>query len=183
MAATVNIKRWTGASGSMSGTIISGINTVANACDYHQTPASSSTDPIKIPASGTRYSYWVSTRLATGAVGPTGTINNLRWYCDGSNTFGTGVGCNVAEADVYYQASGTVGVTGTEMTVGNHPGIVDGPAAFTSKTSGSPLGVTGSTTAANTDFGNYVIYQLTVDPSASAGATGSEQYSWLYDES
>jgi hypothetical protein len=48
---------------------------------------------------------------------------------------------------------------------------------------GSPLAVTGSTTLANTDFGNYVVYQLTVATSASPGATNQENYTWLYDES
>jgi len=173
MAATVNIKRWTGASGSMSGTVITSANTVANAVDAHQSTASSSTDPIKIPPSGTNYSYWVSTRLATGATGPTGTISNLRWYSDGSNSFGTGVGCNVKTASTYTQATGTQGVTGDAMS---------GGAAFETKTSGSPLTVTGTCTTANTDFGDYVVYQLTVGPTASAGVTGQETFTWLYDE-
>lgn len=173
MAATVNIKRWTGASGSMSGTIITSINTVANAVDAHQATASSSTNPIKIPTAGTNYSYWVSTRLATGATGPTGSISNLRWYSDGSNGFGTGVGCNVKTTATYTQATGTPGVTGDAMSGGS---------AFTGYTSGSPLTVTGSTSSANVDFGDYVVYQLTVGTTAVTGVTGQETFTWAYDE-
>lgn len=173
MAATVNIKRWTGASGSMSGTIITSVNTVANAVDAHQSVASSSTDPIKIPTVGTNYSYWVSTRLATGATGPTGTISNLRWYSDGANSFGTGVGCNVKTTATYTQATGTPGVSGTAMSGGS---------AFTGYSSALPLSVAGSTSSANTDFGDYVVYQLTVETTAVAGVTGSENFTWAYDE-
>ena len=182
MAAIVNIKRWTGSSGAASGTIITSINTVANACDYHQETASSSSDPIKIPNSGTNYSYWVSTRLATGAVGPTGTISNIRWYSDGSNGFGDGVDCKVAEASAYRQATGTQGVTGIELNTTNHTGIVEGPEDFTTYTSGSPLSVAGSCTTANTDFGNYVVYQLSAEAGASPGVTGQEAFTFLYDE-
>lgn len=183
MAATVNIKRWTGASGSSGSTIITSANTVANAVDSHQAVASSSTNPIKIPAAGTNYSYWVSTRLATGTPGPTGTINNLRWYGDGSAGWGTGVGCNVAQATTYVQATGTLGETGTQLTTGNHSGLTGAPSNFTNYTSGSSLSVTGSTTAASTDFGNFVVYQLTVGTTASSGATNQETFTWLYDES
>lgn len=183
MAATVNIKRWTGASGFTSGTIITSLNTVANAVDQHQSTASTSTNPIKIPAAGTNYSYWVSTRLATGATGPTGTINNIRWYGDGSAGWGTGVGCNVAQASSYRQATGTQGVTGTVLNTTNHTGLTGAPQNFTTYTVGSPMSVTGSTSSSNTDFGNYVVYQLTVGTTASPGTTNQETFTWLYDES
>lgn len=84
--------------------------------------------------------------------GPSGTINNLRWY-------------------------------GDELTTANHAGLTGNPVDFENYTVGSPLAVTGSTTLANTDFGNYVVYQLTVATSASPGATNQENYTWLYDES
>jgi len=180
MAAVVNIKRWYGSTGS-SGTIIS-TNTVANAVDTHQATAVGSSNPIKIPLAGTNYSYWVSTRLATGSPGPTGTINNLRWYGDGSAGWGTGVGCKVAQATGYVQATGTQGTTGNQLTTANHAGLTGAPVNFTNYTSGSPLSVTGSTSSANTNFGNFVVYQLEVGTTAGAGATSQESFTWLYDE-
>lgn len=181
MAAVVNIKRWYGSTGS-SGAIITSINTVANAVDTHQTTAVGSSNPIKIPTSGTNYSYWVSTRLATGSPGPTGTINNLKWYGDGAAGWGTGVGCKVAQATAYIQATGTQGVTGNELTTGNHAYLSAAPSNFTNYTSGSPLAVTGSTSSANTNFGNFVVYQLDVGTTASVGTTNQEAFTWLYDE-
>lgn len=185
MAATVNIKRWTGSTGS-SGHIITSINTVANACDQHQTNAATSVWPILIPSTGTNYSYWVSTKLATGATGPAGTINNLRWYGDGSADWKTGVGCKVATAPpefVYYRdATGVQGESGTELTTENHAGIEAEPVDFTTYTAAAPLSLDGSTTEADTDFGSWVIYQLSVGTTATPGTTAKETFTWIYDE-
>lgn len=182
MAATIIIYRWTGSSGAPTKTNITNINTVANAADSHQATASGSSNPITIPSVGTNYSYWVSTRLNC-TVTPSGTVNNLRWYTDGSNTFGTGVGCNAQDASAYVQATGTAGTTGIQLTTGNHSGLSGSPVDAFSFTSGSPKSVTGSITNPSTgDFGNFMVYQLTVGTTASPGATGSETFTWLYDE-
>ncbi len=171
MPATVTIRRWTGSSGSPTKTDITSINTRANAEDAHSTAGT--TNPIQIPASGTNYSYKVSTRLSADT-SPTGTINNIKWYSDGANGFGTGVDCNVKTEAAYDQATGTLGTTGTEMT---------GGAAFTTYTSGSPLSVTGSISNPSTgDFGDFVSYQTTVGTTAGPGATGQETFTWVYDE-
>jgi hypothetical protein len=178
MAATVVVNRLTGVG--PTATNIKSINTVANAQDTHEATASTSSNPIKIPAAGTNYSYWVVTRLET-TVGPTGTVNNLRWHTDGSNNFGTGVGCNVQTATGYVQATGTVGETGTILNTANYGTLAAAPADCFARTSGSPLSVTGSTTTTG-QFGDRVVYQLTVGTGASAGTTGQETFTWLYDE-
>lgn len=180
MAATVQIRRWTGASGSPTKTNITSANTVANAQDVHEATASSSSNPIKIPAAGTNYSYWVATRLFA-SVAPTGSITNIRWHTDGTNNFGTGVGCNVSSsASTYVQATGTVGTTGNILNNTNYSGVGTPSNAFTYKSTAT-LAVTGSISGTG-DFGNFVVYQLTVTTTASPGPTSQETFTWLYDE-
>lgn len=182
MAATVTITRWTGSAGGPTKTNITGANTVANAQDTHTAIASGSANPIVIPTAGTNYSYWVTTRLNC-TVTPDGTINNIRWYTDGANNFGTGVTCNMQSADSYVQATGTTGVTGTELTTGNHAGLTGSPVSAFTYTSGSPLSLTGSITNPSTgDFGQFIVYQIAVASTASPGVTGTETFTWIYDE-
>lgn len=185
MAATVIVQRFTG-SGAGSGTDITGINTRAQTDDTHTTAGT--TDPIPIVAATTKYSFWVSTRL-NATVTPAGTINNLKWYSDGTNSLGTGVTMNVADASTganagYRQGVGTVGDTGTQLTTGNHTGLDNTPVAFETLTSGSPLVLGGSITNPSTgNFGDFVVYQIAVNGStAGPGATAAETLTWVYDE-
>jgi hypothetical protein len=178
MPATVQIVRLTGAG--PSATDITGINTRANAEDAHTTAGTS--NPIQIPTSGTNYSYWVTTRLNC-TVTPSSLINNIKWYTDGANGFGTGVTCKVNTASSYVQATGTPGTSGTQLTTGNHAGLAGTPVNAFTYTSGSPLSVTGSLSNPSTgQFGDRVVYQIEVDNTASPGATAQETFTWKYDE-
>lgn len=185
MAATVLIRRKTGASGSITSTDITSINTRANAEDAHSTAGT--TNPIQVPSSGSNYSYWVTTRL-DATVTPAGTIDNLRWFTDGANGFGTGVTCVVADASTstdagYRQATGTPGVTGTQLTTGNHSGLDGSPADAFSFTSGSPKSFAGSISNPSTgQFGDHIVYQLVIGTTASPGVTGSETFTFRFDE-
>jgi len=181
MAATVTIRRWTGSSGSETKTDITSINTVANAQDVHEATVGTSSNPIKIPGAGNNYSYWVCTRLSVD-LAPSGTIDNVRWHTDGANNFGTGVAAKATTASAYTQAAGTPGSTGDTLNVTNFTQInttllAD---AFT-RTSGSPMAVTGSITTTG-DLGHFVVYQLTIGTTANAGNTAQETFTWLYDE-
>jgi hypothetical protein len=178
MAATVLIRRLTGAG--PTATDITSINTRANAEDAHTTAGT--TNPIQIPAAGTNYSYWVVTRLDITA-GTYTTVNNLKWYTDGANGFGTGVTCRVGTATGYTQATGTPGVTGTELTAGNYGTFTLGNANAFTYTTGSPLSVTGSASSSATgQFGDRVVYQIEVGTTAASGATNAETFTWRYDE-
>lgn len=184
MAANVQIKRFTGAAPG-TGTNITGINTRANAEDAHSTAGTS--NPVRIPSSGTNYSYWVSTRLdATTA--PTGTINNLRWFTDGTNNFGTGITCvgqtaNAGADAGYRQATGTPGTTGTQLTTGNHTGLTGAPVNVFTFTSGSPKTLVGSISNPTTGvFGDFFIYQLEIISTASPGSSAQETFTFRYDE-
>jgi hypothetical protein len=179
MAATVDILRWTGTTGAPVKTIITGINTRANAMDAHSLADTSS--PVQIPAAGSNYSFWVCTRLSCSAT-PAGTINNLRWYSDGANNFGTGITAQGNEATAYTQAIGTVGQTGTQLTVGNYPSVTTPVDCFT-LTAAAPKSLAGSlSNPATGDFGSFFVYQITVASTAGPGATSQETWTWKYDE-
>lgn len=186
MAASVGILRITGAYGSQSTTDITGANTVANAQDVHEAVATLSSNPVRIPATGTNYSYWVTTRLIAYSL-PTGTINAIKWYT-GSNNFGTGVAAKVAQAQSYVQATGTAGTSGNLLNATAHTGSISTPVDPFANYNGaaSALSITGSCTyggaAAPLQFGNYVVYQLEVASTAGPGATGPTTFTWLYDE-
>lgn len=179
MPATVTIRRWTGASGAPTKTDITGINTRANAEDAHSTAGT--TNPIQVPAAGTNYSYWVATRLSADTT-PAGTINNLRWYSDGTNNFGTGVTCRGNEATSYVQATGTPGTTGTQLTVGSYASLTT-PADVFTFTSGTPKSLAGSISNPSTgDFGSFFVYQIEIGTTSSPGVTAQETFTWKYDE-
>lgn len=178
MAATVTIRRWTGGSGSPAKTDITSINTRANAEDAHTTAGTSNS--VLIPAAGSNYSYWVSTRLSVDSISG-GTVNNIKWYSDGSNNFGTGITCIGNDASDYVQATGTAGTTGDELTVGNYADLSGAPVDVFGLTSGSPKSVSGSSSSTG-DLGDFFVYQLVVASSASSGASSSETFTWQYDD-
>jgi len=174
MTATVQIVRLNGAG--PTATDITSANTVVNVVDTHQSVAVGSTNPIPIPTGSPNFSYWCVTRLNV-TVAPSGTINNLRWYSDGSNNFGTGVTCNGDTATGYTQATSAV-----ELNDSNYPTLtVTTATSVFSFTSGSPKSVTGSTTTTG-QFGDRFVYQMVVASTAVPGATGQETFTWAYDE-
>jgi hypothetical protein len=183
MPATVLIRRKTGAG--PTSTDITSINTRANAEDAHTTAGVANS--IRIPAAGTNYSFWVTTRLDV-TVTPAGTIDNLRWFTDGSNNFGTGVTCKGAKASTganagYRQATGTVGTTGDILNGTNHTGLDEATADVFGFTSGSPKSLTGTISNPTTgQFGDHWVYQIEVASTASPGATAAETFTWRYDE-
>jgi len=177
----VQIRRWTGAGPTK--TDITSINTRLNAEDTHTTAGTS--NPILVPAAGTNYSYWANTRLYFNGSG-TGTINNIKWYSDGGNTLGTGVGLVAATAGVYGEASGTPGTSGTELSVANYGNgttdLNEEPVNAFTLTAGSPKSVTGSVTNPNnSELSHFVVLQITVGSTAAAGATTQETMTWQYD--
>lgn len=175
MPATVQIRRLTG-SGPTS-TNVTSSNTRLNAEDAAST---GTTNPIQIPTSGTKYSFWATFQLNC-TVAPSVSIDTLRWYTDGNNGFGTGIGLNVAKATSYVVAGGTAGDTGTQLTTGNHAGITGSPVNAFTYDSNTMLTLTGSTTTTGA-FGDYVVMQLTVDSTASPGVTPTETMTFRYDE-
>lgn len=183
MVATVIIERLTGAGPTR--TDITGINTRANAEDAHST--GDTANPIEIPGAGSNYSYWVNTQL-NATVAPDNLIDNIEWFTDGSNTYGTGITAVVAQAALasYTEAPGTPGVTGTELDDTNYSGGTLTPATPTDMfafVTGSALSVTGSTSGTGA-FGNIVVFQIVVGTTATPGTkpASPEDITWRYDE-
>lgn len=176
MAATVLIRRLTGAGPTL--TDITSINTRANAEDAHSTAGT--TNSILVPAAGSNYSYWVVTRLDVTAI-TSGTVNNIKWYADGSNNFGTGVTALGNTATSYIQATGTAGTTGIVLSVGNYSTVTTPVDPFTF-TSGSPKSVTGTTSSVSAVFADPFVYQLVIGTTAASGASAQETFTWQYDD-
>lgn len=176
MASTVIINRLTGAG--PTATPITSINTRANAEDAHTTAGT--TNSILVPAAGTNYSYWVVTRLEVTVIN-SGQVDNVKWYTDGANNFGTGVTCKVNTATGYVQATGTTGTTGTQLTTGNYATLAGAPVDAFTYVTGSPLSVTGTATTTG-QFGDRVVYQIEVGTTAVSGATATETFTWRYDD-
>ena len=184
MAATVVVERHTGAAsggdGGTTRTDITSINTRASVADTHYT--TETTNPIPIPAAGTNYSAWVSTRLNCTAA-PTGTIDNIKWYSDAAS-FGTGVTVVGADASTSTDEGYRIATTGppTELTQANHTGLDAAPVDVTGLTSGSPRTIGGSIVATTGTFGDFFVYQFQVGSTAGAGATNQNTFTWQYDE-
>jgi len=182
MAATVIINRWTGAGPTK--TDITGINSRLQADDTHTTAGTS--NPVRVPTSGTNYSYWANTRLSASS-SPAGTINNIKWFTDGANNLGTGLSMKVQTASVYGRASGVSGTSGDQLDTTNYAAaggtLAGAPSDAFGYTSGSPLSVTGSISNPSTgDFGDFVVYQIEVISTAGPGASTQETLTWRYDE-
>lgn len=182
MAATVLIRHYTGSSGAPVLTDVTSLNTRMNTSDTHASAGTST--PVPIPSSGTNYSYWVALR-ADATVTPTGTVSNLRWYSDGTNSSPAGVTWLAQNATSYVQATGTSGTTGLALNTTNYSTLSAAPVDLFGFTSVSPKSVSGSITNPSTGpFGDWFVVQGAVaSTTATAGAVPVEVVSLVYDES
>lgn len=148
-------------------------------------------NPIPIPGSGTKYSYWKSIYMYCGTA-PGTKVDNVKFYTDGGG-FGTGITVKVGTQmpvktntsnTGYVKATGTPGDTGNEM-VASHSGISSSVDAF-SYTSASPKSVTISETSSQIDAigetTNYLVFQMEVISTASPGDLDNETWTFKYDE-
>lgn len=112
MAATVNITSYHGATGSTTNNVDGG-NLRFKVADNDTADA---LNPVPIPAAGTNYSYLKQLRFNAGTT-PSNTIDNLKFYTDGANGFGTGVGLAV-KAVTEETGTATSGTTTTLTDTG-----------------------------------------------------------------
>ena len=171
MAATIQIHQLTAGS-------TTGVDKTAQTIRFKAVAATTSTavdvsDPLVVPVSGTDYSYCIKIRPYMEAA-PDTNISNLRWYSDGSNGFGTGVGVTAKN----------IGTTfGTYYDT-----AMSGGADLFSYTSGSPLNGDGTDTGPfvpaddNSYIGDIIELQMSVASTASNGALSAETLSLAYDE-
>src|SRR3990167_5367661 len=98
MAATVVVKQSTGATPT---------NTTITNCRFNtdDTVNPGTTNPLVKPAAGTNRSFWKTVYLNADTT-PSGTINNLKLYCDGAIGW-TGCTLFVGASGTYTEATGT----------------------------------------------------------------------------
>lgn len=169
MAATVQIISLHGATGSTE-TQVDGGTCRFKAADNDTADAN---NPLVVPGAGSIYSYVKQLRLKC-TVTPSNTINNVKFYSDGANGLGTGVG-----------------ITGKTFAFGSYvdPTVqqqtqVAGTTDIFTYTSGSPLAVTGTLSNPSTGFiSDVVLLQMSVASTAGQGTTPSETGTFSYDES
>ncbi len=148
-------------------------------------------NPIPIPASGTKRSFWKHIFLQVTVAGGFTQIDNVKFFTDGTG-FGTGITVFVADETPtknsgstagYDQATGSVGDDGDELTT--HTNVTAKTDAFsfnstTPKTvsiseAGAIINLVGETT-------NYIIAQMDVASTAGPGDLPNETWTFQYDE-
>jgi len=163
MVATVLVGEKNGAGGTFTDKT-SGIVRFKNA----DNPTVDLVNPMVVPVAGTDYSYEKWLKMKIGGTGPASQITNLKFYTDGANSLGTGVGL--------YAKAVTTYATPAEATATT--GYTD---AFT-YTSGSPLSLgAGPYSSTNTEMGDHCVMICTVDSTAGPG-TPSDTLTFGYDE-
>lgn len=124
-------------------------------------------NPINVPSSGTNYSFEKWLRLKC-TVAPSQQITNAKFYTDGANGFGTGIGLFAKAVTTF--ATPALGTATTGYTN-----------AF-SYTSGSSLALNAGTVTATGEFGDHTVLLMTVDNTATQGLLTGETMTWSYDE-
>ena len=166
MAATVSVKEVNGGATPVATTV-----TNVRFCttdDYNP----GTNYPLVKPAAGENYSY-KKTIYLNADTSPTGTINNIKFFCDGSIDW-SGVTVEVAAADAYTEPTGTEGTSGDDEAFNDN---------IENYVTGSPLALTGSIDNPNTGkISQYLELQAVVSTSASAGALAAETCTFRYDE-
>ena len=148
--------------------------------------------PIPIVSGQTKYSYWKQIYLKC-VNAPATQIDNIKFYSDGSG-FGTGITLSVGlqmptknsgSSAGYQVADGTAGDSGTAM-VGGHSSISSKASVF-SYTSVSPLACSiseaGNVINAVNETTSYLVLQMEVIDTATAGGLTAETLTFQYDES
>jgi hypothetical protein len=162
MAATVKIVEKTGAGGTQTDKT-SGTIRFKNA----DNATVDTNNRMVVPGSGTDYSYekWLRFQID---VAPSVDLQNLKFYTDGANGFGTGVGL--------YAKAVTTYATPAEAT--STSGYTD---AFT-YTSAAPLSLGTGPYTGTGEKGDHCVMILTVASTSAPGLLSTETLTFSYDE-
>ena len=142
--------------------------------------------PIIIPGAGTEYSYWKQLYLEC-TTAPDTQVDNVKIYSDGTLGWGTGSTVKIGDELPVHNSGATTGydVANAQEVMTNHTDITGSTDLF-SFTSGSPKTVSiseaGSIINAIGETSNYIVLQLEVASTASAGTKAAETITWQYDE-
>lgn len=130
-------------------------------------------NPLVIPAADSIYSYTKKVRPYM-EVPPDTSISNIRWYTDGTISFGTGISVNCKN----------LGTTWGD----NYKTAMSGGADLFGKTSGSPLDGDGTDAGPfvpaddNSYIGDLIELQMAVASTAASGTLVAETLTLAYDE-
>lgn len=131
-------------------------------------------NPLVKPSAGTNRSFSKTVYLNADTT-PSGTINNVKIYCDGTIGW-TGCILYIGASASYTQASGTAGTTGDDSSVAT-TNIERYSAAASAKS------ITGTISNPSTGkITDYVVMQVDVSTSAVAGTLSAETLTFQYDE-
>jgi len=144
------------------------------------------TNPIPIPAAGSKYSYWKSHQLHLS--GTYTEISNIKIYTDGGGFEAGAVtyiyhkssDYGVPQAN-YDQASGTPGDTGDEAQA-THTRAFTGKTDLFSYVLATPCDVDAGPYNTPDEDTKHIVLQLEVDNTATPGEKSPETISWQYDE-
>jgi len=148
---------------------------------------------LVIPAAGTNYSLWKQIYLYCDNA-DSHTLDNLKFYSDGTNSFGTGVDLQVglqfptknSGASTGYELPTLTGDSGDEMVAGHT--VITSKASVFDYTSAAPLtGPTiseaGNVINAAGETSNYLVLQMDVASTAGPGELPvDETLTIQYDE-
>jgi hypothetical protein len=181
MAADIQIRRWTGASGTPTKTDITGLNSRHRTDDV--VAQSGAANALPVPAIGfTTYSFWQSLRLYVSG-GTFTAVNNVIAWTSGSSSHPAGVTTVAEAATDYTQAGGTVGVSGDELNQTNYPDLVNPPVDIFTFDSANPLQLNGSVASPGpADLGDFIVTQVQVEPGVATGAITAETLWFSWDE-
>jgi len=140
--------------------------------------------PITIPSGADVYSFWKHVYLNC-TTGPDTQVDNIRIYSDATLGW-TGCTVNVGDGTQTHTSVSAAGYDpGQALVMTTHDTVSAVTSLFT-YTSGAPRTVSISETSniinATSETSDYVVLQLVVSSSATAGTQATETITWLYDE-
>lgn len=130
-------------------------------------------NPLVIPTSSSIYSYTKKLRAYMEAP-PNTQVDNLRWYTDGTNSFGTGITVTAKNLGTTWGA--------------NYKTLMSGGSDLFGYTSGSPLNGDATDTGPfvpaddNSYIGDLIELQMAIASTASPGTLTAETLTFAYDE-
>lgn len=123
---------------------------------------------LKVPTSGTDYSYTKQLRFYV-SVAPATNITNLDCYSDGTSGFGTGVGVQY-DVSGSFSANVDTNISGTNFFTSNSGSTID-------------MDVTNTGPFTGTGYkGDFIRLQMTVADTATPGMLTAEAVVFTYDE-
>lgn len=181
MAATVITRRWTGPSGTPTLTDITSQNSRHRTDDVYSGAGAANALPVP-PTGETRYSFWQHIRMYVSG-GSFTTVNNAIFWTDGVSGHPANVVTVGQAASAYHQASGTPGVSGDELTQGNHPNLLAPAESIFNFTASDPLILGGSVSSPGpADLGDFVVMQMQITGPVVTGAVPTETAWESWDE-